>query len=95
MSGGTVLNDSSNSANFSIIYFGSNNVALSGSAGLAAFVYTPNANVSMSGGNFYGAFVGNSMALSGSAMVHYDLALKTNLSEASPYFITSWTRKGN
>ena len=53
-------------------------VTVGGSAAFRGTIYAPNGNVSVTGsGGVYGAIIGNTVTLSGSGDVHYDVQLAT------------------
>ncbi len=71
----------------------SQNISIAGNGILSAVVYAPNAAISMKGGGnsgvVAGAFVGNTIALTGNDAFHYDESL-ANFVSGQPYGITKW-----
>lgn len=74
------------------------NVSLAGTGGLSngdtsVSLYAPNAGITMSGGgsggDFYGAVVGNTVRLNGTTRFHYDEAL-ANLYTGRPFGVAKW-----
>jgi hypothetical protein len=80
MSGSSITNGNNIASDLTIIGTGNNqNVQLSGSSNFIGVVEAPNDNIQISGSSSYsGAFIGNTLQLSGSASVHYDEALNKN-----------------
>jgi len=93
MSGSTITNGNNTAASLTIIGIGNNqNVQLSGSANFIGVVEAPGDNLQISGSASYsGAFIGNTMQLSGGASIHYDEALNKNGGSSSvSYSFASW-----
>lgn len=82
------------------MFYGTNGTAggqdflLRGNGHTAVCLYGPNANITMSGGgsggDFYGAIVGNSVTMNGTTRFHYDEALARLLFTGNPYGIEKW-----
>jgi hypothetical protein len=93
MSGATITNGNNTASSLTIIGIGNNqNVQLSGSSAFIGVVEAPGDNLQISGSaNYSGAFIGNTLQLSGSASVHYDQALNKNGGSSSvSYSFASW-----
>jgi len=76
LSGGSMSNASGIPDNLQFYYGGSRSTKLSGGAGDFAVIYAPNSPITISGGShFYGAIVGNTIAISGGTAIHYDRSL--------------------
>ncbi|MGH9502144.1 MAG: Ig-like domain repeat protein [Terriglobales bacterium] len=76
LSGGSMSNASGTPGKLQFYYGGSRSTKLSGGAGNFAVVYAPSSPITISGGShFYGAIVGNTIAISGGTAVHYDRSL--------------------
>ncbi len=89
--GGSVSNPTGKANNFQILYAGSQPVALSGGTNSYVVAYAPNAPVTLSGGaDWFGAIVGNTVAISGGTAVHYDRSLASNLAIVGNYHATSF-----
>ena len=69
------------------------NIKITGNGGFRGCVYAPNYDITMTGGgetdSIYGAFVGNSVNMTGVQSVHYDEALADS-GLISDYKIVSW-----
>lgn len=64
---------------------GTQTIAVTGSGAFKGTIYAPNANIALSGsGDVYGAVVGNTVTLSGSSTVHYDVQLGQHVTAAGP-----------
>jgi len=62
--------------NLQIIDCGSGNLTISGGSALYADVYAPQSNITLSGsGDIYGSVLGQSVNMSGTSGIHYDLSL--------------------
>lgn len=60
-------------------------IAVTGSGAFKGTIYGPNADVALSGsGDVFGAVVGNTVTLSGSSTVHYDVQLSQHVTAAGP-----------
>jgi hypothetical protein len=93
MSGQSVTNGNATAASLTIIGVGNNqNVQLSGQGNFIGVIEAPGDNFQISGqGSYSGAFIGNTLQLSGQASVHYDEALnKTGGSSSVSYSFASW-----
>ena len=67
------------------------NITLSGNADLQAVVYTPNASLTISGGNSTsGAVVANEITMSGTTTFHYDEALANFFGGSDTYEMNKW-----
>jgi len=93
---GQSFNNQSNVAANNVIYgigSSSTTMTVSGAGTFIAAVYAPKYNITLSGAaNFSGAFIANTLLISGGASMHYDASLK-NLSTregATGYSVGSW-----
>ncbi|MCC7417101.1 MAG: pilus assembly PilX N-terminal domain-containing protein [Acidobacteria bacterium] len=79
LSGGALVNNTMDPANFVIQYAGTGTFAMSGGAKQAMVVYAPNATINLSGGSsIYGAVVGKTLNDSGGTTIYYDRHLASN-----------------
>jgi hypothetical protein len=79
--------------NLTINVSGTRTVAISGNGNFYGTVYAPQSSVNITGnGELFGAFTGNSVAMSGNGMVHYDKALaEDGGSDSTGNDMKSWT----
>ena len=96
-SGGAVVNGNNLASTLTINGTGDNigdaqNAIMSGSQAFYGVINAPSYNFDVSGSAVYsGAFIGNSINLSGGASIHYDEALKSNGASAiGNYAFASW-----
>jgi hypothetical protein len=69
-------------------------ITLHGNAATSLALFAPNANITISGGgsggDFFGAIVGNRVRMTGTARFHYDEALARLVHTGNPYGIAKW-----
>jgi len=91
MAGKGMINDPGQAINFSLYGLPScSSISYSGQSQFIGTVYAPEADISMSGSaDGIGAFVGNSVKMSGGMGLHYDESLQGNPKEGK-YLVASW-----
>jgi hypothetical protein len=83
----------------SCVFFGTNtsaggqSITLKGNGHTSTALYAPKARITMSGGgtggDFYGAMVGDTVRMSGTARFHYDEAL-ARMYTGKPFGVATW-----
>ena len=92
IAGGALSNETYIPANFQILYAGTKSVSISGGTQTSALVYTPKADVTLTGNsNFYGAVVGAQVDIPGSTSLYFDTALQAEFSAAGNPVMSSFT----
>lgn len=94
--GGSLTNGTGTSAfdpsKFQIIYAGTGDIKVGGTADTAATIYAPNAFVDMHGSaGFYGSVLSNTFKDNGGASVHYDRALQTKYFTLGQHVMSSFS----
>jgi hypothetical protein len=92
LTGGAVVNPSFDPQNFQIIYGGTGTVKTRGGAQTSAFLYAPDAFVTMSGGGkWYGAVVSGKLDLGGGTELYFDRNLMSSMVSAGAPVMSSFT----
>ncbi len=91
MAGKGMVNDPGQAINFSLYGLpGCTSISYSGQAQFIGTVYAPEADIAMTGqADAIGAFVGNSVSMSGNMGLHYDESLRKNPNQPK-YLVASW-----
>jgi hypothetical protein len=93
---GSSFNNRSNVASNLMIYgvnpsSGTQKLTVSGSGNFIGIIEAPKFDINVSGGaSLSGAFIGNTLTVSGSGGVHYDEALKGGSNGGAKYILASW-----
>ena len=94
LTGGTLTNTTFDPTRLQILYAGTRNVRLSGSAAASALIYAPNSSASfVGGGHFYGAVVAGKITDMGGASIHYDRSLDDKALMDGPPTMSAFTWK--
>ncbi len=94
LAGNGIVNNSLDPSNLQILYGGTGNITMRGTASNAAVVYAPNASITIVGGaELYGSLLGASITNTDGTAIHYDASLLKKFLTAGQYMLTSFTWK--
>jgi hypothetical protein len=92
LTGNSMSNPSYDPMNLQFTYSGTGTVTVTGHSDAAAIVYAPKASVVLTGNSdFYGAIVGGTVSVTGSASIYYDTNLANNAVTAGNPVMSSFT----
>jgi hypothetical protein len=89
--GSTISNTGGHPSDVQMVYGGSQPIALTGGSSTYGVVYAPNAALTISGSDWYGSLIANTVTNTSGTFVHYDRALAANLISMGDYHITSFS----
>ncbi len=94
--GGSTANESYLPTDFKILYGGTGAIKVAGNTAMAAMLYAPNSDVTLTGGShFYGSIVGATVTDTGGTAFHFDRSLLNDFFVVGNHMLSAFTWKKN